>query len=140
MTNEAKHTHPLDALRHHVTGAIERGEAEAITEVTTQQQQHTPGPWTASHLSDSDGPYYYVTSETASTSVAELPPGKRGKANAHRIVACVNALEGKDPEKLGALLTEVLSLVRRIPDDGSIQALASRRVRAALNAFNNPKE
>lgn len=36
----------LSALRHHVTGAIARGEAQAITEVpATQSPAHTPGPW-----------------------------------------------------------------------------------------------
>ena len=33
---------PIERLRHHVTGAIERGEAQAITE---QRAAHTPGPW-----------------------------------------------------------------------------------------------
>ena len=37
----------LSALRHHVSGAIARGEAQAITEVTaTPSSAHTPGPWT----------------------------------------------------------------------------------------------
>ena len=36
----------LSALRHHVTGAIARGEAQAITEVpATPRPAHTPGPW-----------------------------------------------------------------------------------------------
>ena len=36
----------LSALRHHVTGAIARGEAQAITEVpATQRPAYTPGPW-----------------------------------------------------------------------------------------------
>ena len=36
----------LSALRHHVTGAIARGEAQAITEVpATPRPSHTPGPW-----------------------------------------------------------------------------------------------
>lgn len=33
----------LERLRHHVTGAIERGEAEPIIEQT--KAAHTPGPW-----------------------------------------------------------------------------------------------
>ena len=32
-----------EKLRHHVTGAIERGESQAIAGIT--QNQHTPGPW-----------------------------------------------------------------------------------------------
>ena len=36
----------LSALRHHVTGAIARGEAQAITEATAAPRpSHTPGPW-----------------------------------------------------------------------------------------------
>jgi len=36
----------LSALRHHVTGAIARGEAQAITEVPAPTSAaHTPGPW-----------------------------------------------------------------------------------------------
>jgi hypothetical protein len=31
---------PLDILKHHVTGAIERGEKQAIEAVTTQQLKH----------------------------------------------------------------------------------------------------
>ncbi len=46
---------PLDALRHHVTGAIERGEAQAITE---QRAAHTPGPW-----NNSDDGRIYATGE-----------------------------------------------------------------------------
>ena len=38
MSNE-----PLNALKHHVTGAIERGEKQAI--VGKPVTQHTPGPW-----------------------------------------------------------------------------------------------
>lgn len=33
---------PLDRLKYHVTGAIERGEKTAIETVTSK---HTPGPW-----------------------------------------------------------------------------------------------
>ena len=40
--NKPKHT-PLDRLKHHVTGAIERGEAVAIEAVVAPK--HTPGPW-----------------------------------------------------------------------------------------------
>ena len=37
----------LSALRHNVTGAIARGEAQAITEIPVPTRpEHTPGPWT----------------------------------------------------------------------------------------------
>ena len=36
----------LSALRHHVSGAIARGEAQAITEIPAPTRpSHTPGPW-----------------------------------------------------------------------------------------------
>lgn len=34
---------PLARLRHHVSGAIARGEAQAVTEI--RPTAHTPGPW-----------------------------------------------------------------------------------------------
>ena len=34
---------PIDRLKHHVTGAIERGEKQAIEAVV--KPKHTPGPW-----------------------------------------------------------------------------------------------
>jgi len=40
MSNSNK---PLDRLKHHVTGAIERGEKTAIEAVMAPK--HTPGPW-----------------------------------------------------------------------------------------------
>ena len=36
----------MSALRHHVSGAIDRGEAQAITEIPAPTSPaHTPGPW-----------------------------------------------------------------------------------------------
>ena len=36
----------MSALRHHVSGAIARGEAQAITEIPVPTRPaHTPGPW-----------------------------------------------------------------------------------------------
>jgi hypothetical protein len=42
-----QHNPALAALRRHVTGAIERGEAQAIVEIkpSKREQQHTAGPW-----------------------------------------------------------------------------------------------
>jgi hypothetical protein len=44
MKNKTKQT-PLDRLKHHVSGAIERGEAVAIEAVVENKTKHTPGPW-----------------------------------------------------------------------------------------------
>ncbi len=46
-----KQSNSLDRLRHHVTGAIERGEKEAIVAVT--KPKHTPGPaWKIANNTD----------------------------------------------------------------------------------------
>lgn len=37
--------HPLDVLRYHVTGAVERGEAQAITEIPVNKTWTTFGFW-----------------------------------------------------------------------------------------------
>lgn len=45
MTTQAKHTPaPLERLRHHVSGAISRGESVPVVEVSAPAA-HTPGPW-----------------------------------------------------------------------------------------------
>lgn len=45
MTTQAKHTPaPLERLRHHVSGAISRGESVPVVEVSAPAT-HTPGPW-----------------------------------------------------------------------------------------------
>ena len=41
--------HPLDILRHHVTGAIERGEAEPITEIPADGLTSQQILWAKSH-------------------------------------------------------------------------------------------
>ena len=50
MTTQAHTQTPLERLRHHVSGAIARGESAPIVEVAGPAK-HTPGPWTA----DRDG-------------------------------------------------------------------------------------
>jgi hypothetical protein len=41
---------PLDRLKHHVTGAIERGEKTAVVAVVGAK--HTPGPWTYGRMDE----------------------------------------------------------------------------------------
>jgi hypothetical protein len=54
-------------LQYHVTGAIERGEAQAIVEKTTL---HTPSPW---HLHKSDSDFVIVHSDGENVSrIAKL--------------------------------------------------------------------
>lgn len=47
----SKHT-PLEKLKHHVSGAIKRGEKTAIEAVVAAK--HTPGPWIASPANPED--------------------------------------------------------------------------------------
>lgn len=75
MPNNAPH----NALRHHVTGAIERGEAVAIEAV----EHGTPyAPFTTA-LSDAD--------------VAKVPAGKFGMIDVHTTARALNAPSGSRP-------------------------------------------
>lgn len=75
MPNNAPH----NALRHYVTGAIERGEAEAIEAV----EHGTP----------------YAPFETALSpeEVAKVPAGKYGLVDAHTVARALNAPSGSRP-------------------------------------------
>lgn len=100
-------TKPIDRLKHHVTGAIKRGEAKAIEAVTTK---HTPGPWTieaqfkiltnVQQNTETRVPYYEIGSELRR--LATIDTGLNDKANA--------ALMAAAPELLAAcefLLAEI---------------------------------
>lgn len=73
----------LSALRHHVTGAIARGEAQAITEVPATPRQHTPGPW------EVDGQYVHGPDGRRFLAVAG---DGEGIANARLIAAAPDLL------------------------------------------------
>ena len=78
----------LSALRHHVSGAIARGEAQAITEVPAPHSPaHTPGPW---HLN----PRGWVVQSTGDI-VTRLECSNNKEADARLIAAA--------PELLAAL-------------------------------------
>ena len=53
----------------------------------------------------------------------------------HRAVACVNALDGRDPEKLEALLDVVLEMSRCVTDTELNCTCMACRQRRALRAF-----
>ena len=44
MTTQSHTQTPLERLRHHVSGAIARGEAAPVVQITAPAT-HTPGPW-----------------------------------------------------------------------------------------------
>lgn len=73
----------LSALRHHVTGAIARGEAQAITEIHAPRQ-HTPGPWTVDNQ--------YIHGPDGIRFLAVAGDGA-GQANARLIASAPELLE-----------------------------------------------
>ena len=87
---------PLETLRYHVTGAIERGEAVAIVEQSTTRKgdtmSATPRPWksilAAGNAIDIEGDGEVVCSITADSELEEVH-----EANAALIVQAVNTLD-----------------------------------------------
>lgn len=90
-----KHS-PMDRLRHHVTDAIERGEAVAITE---QRARHSPGPWEVSRLATPDyAPEFGIfRDDPAGAPCLARTMNENSEANARLIAAA--------PELLAALQT-----------------------------------
>lgn len=70
---------PLDALRYHVTGAIERGEAVAIEAV------------------EHGTPYAPFRTELSPEDVAKVPAGKYGMIDVHTAARALNAPSGHRP-------------------------------------------
>jgi hypothetical protein len=73
-----KFNSPKEALEYHVTGAIERGEKQAITAVITK---HTPGPWTV------DDTWGLIMAKEAEIAACHAGRGGDAKANASLIAA-----------------------------------------------------
>lgn len=105
---------PHNRLRHHVTGAIERGEAQAIVEIPAL---HTRSPWNVSL-------YNNVTSRNGTIAKIEQMPGNdeaERKANARLISAAPDLLQvAKDYVLLcqlhgmeGAVLDSALSAIAK---------------------------
>ena len=98
-TMKLKTNAPLDMLKHHVTGAIQRGEATAIV---AQSSKHTPILVELTPRKFVIGPFE-----------AERCP--ENSAIARRIVACVNALEGiDDPAEFIRFVKELIAEIRAL--------------------------
>jgi hypothetical protein len=82
MTTQAHTQTPLERLRHHVSGAIARGESSPIVEVAGPAK-HTPGPWSIEAVKD-----YMRPHDTGIDS--EIP---ESIANARLIAAAPDLLE-----------------------------------------------
>jgi len=76
-------------LKYHVTGAIERGEAQAIVEKTTL---HTPSPWQVSPLGN------VMKSSLKIASIEQMPSNNESErvANARLIAAAPDLLDALD--------------------------------------------
>ena len=112
--------------------------------------KHTPGPWTAEpNGGDDDDERALIICATAGTfdgqahmiAQADRTPEADGdpEANAARIVACVNALEGCDPAALAELVTAAevaFTLLESLADrDPQVGLYERNTLRAALAAF-----
>ena len=93
---------PLDRLKHHVTGAIERGEKTAI-EAVVNKPKHTPGPWSFNGLD-------IGTDDTDLIPVvANIPDSVTNMADVALISAC--------PEMLDALQAARVLIAEAIIDN-----------------------
>lgn len=87
-----------------------------------KQGQHTKGPWTWRFYGPTDDFIRGVNLDVV-TSVSHNS-GNR-EADAARIVACVNALEGLNPEAIGEVigaLREACTVAPRVPRPATIDA------------------
>jgi len=109
--------------------------------------KHTPEPWML-HRDNHMGLTYPMGEEVShriiwgdGRDVAYLPPhsdGDNGNANAARIVACVNACKGLNPDAIPELLEAAKTLLDNrvpIPDKGADYAVRSH-VAALREACN----
>ena len=98
--------------------------------------QHTPGPWKVSTANP-----YAVNTVSGGIATAHgtddanysefFPSTEQAKANARRIVACVNACEGINPEAVPDLLEALKDAVAAY-DDADLDGAIIRRLRAAI--------
>lgn len=79
---------PLDRLKYHVSGAIERGEKTAIEAIVAPK--HTPGPWKCSPL---DRKQTYVVNEAKALPQQAVYSTDEVLANARLIAAAPELLE-----------------------------------------------
>lgn len=82
---------PLERLKHHVSGAIERGQKVAVAAVI--KPKHTPGPWFAEGTAvfTKQGAYYVAETEIERKSFTKR--GGEARANAALIAAAPEMLE-----------------------------------------------
>lgn len=114
MTTQAKHTPaPLERLRHHVSGAISRGESVPVVEVSAPAT-HTPGPWETKRAATPEAfPQFGVYAENGNghdlAHVVSHGTARHAEteANARLIAAAPDLLEAL--QKLTDVLADVYS-------------------------------
>jgi hypothetical protein len=116
-----KNNAPLNVLRHHVTGAIVRGEAVAIAGITNMNTKHTTGPW---RIGDAGITVFGPPNGKPSPEI--IATDIRNKANARLIAAA--------PELLEALqgVTRILEAFSYTTTLGKTQAQRLEAARAAI--------
>ena len=90
--------------------------------MTPTKSNHTPEPWSLG-FTDSTGTVYEI--EAGDQYVCGMPvpcdeagPAELHNANASRIVSCVNACEGINPEAVPEMLEALRSLIGLLSDCG----------------------
>ena len=113
MTTQSHTQTPLERLRHHVSGAIARGEAAPVVEIA-EPATHTPGPWEMGrHATPESCPQFGVYAENgngrdlAHVVSAGTTRHAETEANARLIAAAPDLLEAL--QKLTDVLADVYS-------------------------------
>ena len=87
-------------------------------------ETHTPEPWYLDHQDNLEWCKVYGPAEADATSticvVSDIDTSdEEGKANARRIISCVNALAGLDPSAIGDLERVCKTFAARVCEDQS---------------------
>ena len=110
----------LSALRHHVTGAIARGEAQAITEIpATTSPAHTPGPWSALIEGESlhGSETHLVAAGPHGMAVAEVPMSAYASTSGCRGKTTITAAQGRANARLIASAPELIEALEAVIPD-----------------------
>lgn len=105
--------------------------------------KHTPGPWRLCRATGEQGEPLVILPPDGNRRIAQLC-GRSDAANGRRVVACVNACQGINPEAVPELLAALRRLLSTIPqgrDDCDCSSCADERfARAALERAEAEKE
>lgn len=105
--------------------------------------RHTPEPWKLDNRDDkatvsASGLWLATVHVDGNTTCQIHPTMSEGEANAARIVACVNALAGTNPEAVKGVV-ETLEVYLNKPHSATREASLRMELRAALAALKEGK-